>query len=120
MAFIYGCYNLCLNLIIVIHVATYVFFVSFFILRIVSNCEESTTLIETHYDSSMRINNRRQIDVLFSALSKAFDPVSHVKLINKLKHIMKKGPIIKWIEEYLRNRLPFVCYKGLVTQLVAV
>lgn len=79
-----------------------------------------TQLVETFHDLSNGINDQSQIYVVFLDLSKAFDRISHPKLIQKLTSILGNGPITKWIESYLTNRFQFVQYGAHVSETVPV
>lgn len=49
-----------------------------------------------------------QVDILFLDFSKAFDRVSHNKLILKMKTIGIPPEIINWVISYLTNRKQYV------------
>lgn len=67
-----------------------------------------TQLVEIAHDLAQALNNQSQIDMLFLDFSKAFDRVSHAKLIFKLKNILGDGPVTCWVSDYLSNRKQFV------------
>lgn len=69
-----------------------------------SNLSTVTQLIETIHDFSLAINDQRQIDVICIDFAKAFDKVSHNKLLFKLRQIGISSTILEWIEAYLINR----------------
>ena len=50
--------------------------------------------------------------VTFLDISKAFDKVWHEGLIFKLKSYGPEGNLLKLLENYLTDRLPFVVLKG--------
>lgn len=79
-----------------------------------------TQLVETLHDLANGINEQSQVDVIFLDLSKAFDRVSHPKLILKLTRILGNGPMTKWIESYLTDRYQFVQYGAHVSETVPV
>jgi len=45
-----------------------------------------------------------QIDVMYSDFEKAFDKVSHIRLIYKLKLYGLSKDIITWIQDFLKDR----------------
>ena len=47
---------------------------------------------------------KKSIDVIYCDFSKAFDTVSHEKLLHKLKNFRFDSKIIAWIREYLSQR----------------
>jgi hypothetical protein len=44
------------------------------------------------------------IDMVFTDFAKAFDRVSHRRLLHKLKHYGARGSLLTWIESWLRGR----------------
>lgn len=67
-----------------------------------------TQLVETLHDLAQGINERSQTDVIFIDFSKAFDRVSHAKLLFKLNNLLGDGPVLRWIRNYLTDRHQFV------------
>jgi len=53
-----------------------------------------------------------QINVVYTDLEKAFDKVSHKRLINKLYSYKINPRVIKWIESFLTNRRQRVRING--------
>ena len=49
-------------------------------------------------------NNGRQTDMIIPDFSKAFDRVSHLRLLAKLHHNGIRGSIYNWIKAFLYNR----------------
>lgn len=66
----------------------------------------STTsqLVETIHDFASSINYTSQIDAIFLGFTKAFNNVSHSKLLLKLSAILGNTKIINWMEGYLIGR----------------
>lgn len=64
----------------------------------------TTQLVETFHDFASAMNSKQQIDVISIDFSKAFDRVSHRKLLTKLKMFGLNENITSWIRAYLRNR----------------
>ena len=50
------------------------------------------------------INDNKFIDIIYFDFKKAFDKVSHRKILVKMKDIGISGNIYKWIESFLTNR----------------
>ena len=51
------------------------------------------------------INNRACVDCVFTDLSKAFDSISHKKLLIKLRAYGIHNSVCNWIEDFLTHRL---------------
>ena len=58
----------------------------------------------------------KHTDLILLDLSKAFDKVSHEKLLLKLRRYGIRGDILKWIKGYLDNRKQAVVIKGINTE----
>lgn len=69
-----------------------------------------TQLVETVHDFASAINDGLQTDVIFMDFKKAFDTVSHYKLLHKLDSILKNDKLVAWIAAYLSNRQQFVSF----------
>ena len=63
-----------------------------------------TNLLECHHVVSGLLNNGKSVDVLYTDFEKAFDKVSHKKLITKLYGYGIRGIILDWIASFLRKR----------------
>lgn len=71
-----------------------------------------TQLVQTVHDFAISINNGNQTDAIFMDFSKAFDKVSHQKLLFKLDKIFRNNQLLKWILAYLSDREQFVNFKN--------
>lgn len=80
---------------------------------------ESQLLITTH-DLMRHRDKNHQVDVAVLDFSKAFDTVPHAKLLHKLHHYGIRGPILLWIETFLRNRHQQVVVNGVESQAIKV
>jgi len=60
------------------------------------------------------------VDVIFLDFAKAFDKVSHKRLLLKLKAHGIEGKLYYWIAEWLSNRTQRVCIKGVMSAWLAV
>nr|pir hypothetical protein C49A1.8 - Caenorhabditis elegans [Caenorhabditis elegans] len=66
------------------------------------SCTTSLTRSTSLYHEILKQHN--SLDVLFFDFSKAFDQVSHIKLIEKLEHIGIHSNYTRWFESFLTNR----------------
>ena len=58
------------------------------------------------------LNQHCEVDALLLDFSKAFDKVSHTKLLHKLAHCGINGKTLAWIAVFLHNRTQFVVVNG--------
>ncbi len=72
-----------------------------------------TQLLEAINDWVLNINNTYQSDVIFLDFSKAFDRVSHCKLIYKLDYYGIRGQMNNWIKAFLTERTQEVSVNGI-------
>ena len=64
--------------------------------------------------------NFGRVDIAVFEFSKAFDTVTHNRLLTKLKHYGIAGNTLTWIREFLTNRTQRVLVEGHGSQLVSV
>lgn len=69
-----------------------------------------TQLVETIHDFATSINNGNQTDAIFLDFRKAFDTVSHNKLLYKLNLVLQNPKLISWISSYITGRLQMVSF----------
>lgn len=67
-----------------------------------------TALLTSLNDWTQAIDAKLNVDVIYFDFSKAFDRVSHPKLIYKMKRLGFPANIVNWIENWLHNRIFFV------------
>ena len=66
-----------------------------------------------HYQNILEsMSNGEDVDVVYLDFAKAFDKVDHCVLLEKLKRIGITGSVLKWIEDFLRNRTQQVTVEG--------
>jgi len=65
----------------------------------------STNLLETLNDWTLAIDNGDSITAAYIDFAKAFDSVSHQKLLHKLQGYGISGNLINWIKDFLFKRL---------------
>ena len=63
-----------------------------------------TQLFESYEDWTLELDKNKSIDIVYIDFAKAFDTVSHCKLISKLKAYRLSDQLIDWITDYLSNR----------------
>ena len=74
------------------------------------SCE--TQLVSSIQDWASSINLKRQTDVLLLDFSKAFDKVSHTKLLHKIRYYGITDKTNKWISAFLGSRSQHVVVNG--------
>lgn len=79
-----------------------------------------TQLVTTVHEFAAILDRSGQVDVLLLDFCKAFDKVSHEKLLCKLSIIGLPQYLINWITAYLRNRSQFVDINGCFSPTLAV
>lgn len=79
-----------------------------------------TQLVEVIHDFASAINNHTQIDAIFLDFTKAFDKLSHPKLLLKVSHILKNSTICNWIESYLTSRKQCVSFNQATSTMLPV
>lgn len=67
-----------------------------------------TQLIELVHDLSSTVNTRGQTDIIFLDFAKAFDKVSHNKLLLKIDSTFKNSALTRWFSSYLARREQYV------------
>lgn len=63
-----------------------------------------TQLIKTVHDFSVALDEHQQTEVICVDFRKAFNKVSHSKLLFKPSQVGINNKILKWIEAYLTGR----------------
>ncbi|KAM7290185.1 uncharacterized protein ISCGN_026849, partial [Ixodes scapularis] len=83
-------------------------------------CSTTTQLIEIFHDLSITADKGGQTDIIFLDFAKAFDRVSHPKLLYKLSHVLKNDQIVDWLNSYLSGREQYVYFKKERTESLQV
>ena len=63
-----------------------------------------TNLLECQNEVSGLLRDNKSVDVLYTDFEKAFDKVSHKKLIIKLYGYGIRGKLLEWVKSFLKNR----------------
>ena len=79
-----------------------------------------TQLLETLNDWTSALDAGKVIDILYLDISKAFDSVSHTKLISKLFQYGVTGLALDWIKAFLSNRKQTVVIDGVCSDPCSV
>lgn len=64
----------------------------------------TTNLILAYHDWVNTLDNRGNLDIIYLDLKKAFNSVSHNKLLLKLQHIGISGNLLSWFRSFLYGR----------------
>ena len=68
----------------------------------------ATNLLECLNDWTKSVDNKLPVDIIYIDLAKAFDSVSHRKLLYKLNKVGIGGSILTWFGNFLCNRMQCV------------
>ena len=79
-----------------------------------------TQLIQFTHDLVTNMQSGAQTDVIVMDFSKAFDKVSHAKLIDKLHHYGIQGKTNSWVKAFLTDRSQRVIIEGKASSEVPV
>ena len=79
-----------------------------------------TQLIETINDWSIASDTKFSVDSAYLDFAKAFDTVSHHKLIFKLESYGISGNLLAWIKAFLTNRLQHIQVGNCLSSLINV
>ena len=74
------------------------------------SCESQ--LFITINDIAKQIDTNLQVDAAILDFSKAFDKVSHSRLLYKLRHYGIRGNVLHWLESFLHGRTQQVIVEG--------
>jgi len=79
-----------------------------------------TNLLETVNDWTLALDNHLRTDAIYIDFQKAFDTVSHPKLLNKLSSYNIKGDLLAWIVAFLENRSQQVIVSNSLSETVYI
>jgi len=75
-------------------------------------CSTVHQLVELYHNFCCAIDKGKEVRVVFLDISRAFDRVWHVGLLYKLRKAGIDGPLLRWLENYLKYRQQRVCLNG--------
>ena len=79
-----------------------------------------TNLLEFMDFVTEKIDNGESVDIVYLDYSKAFDKISHQKLITKLKAHGISGKVADWVKEWLTDRKQYVVIDGFESGVIYV
>lgn len=82
-----------------------------------SGRSRETTMLQCLNDWTFAIDRRKQIDIVYFDFAKAFDRVSHTKLIYKLQLMGFPNYICTWIKNWISNRKFVVKYDSSLSDI---
>lgn len=71
-----------------------------------------TNLCSYLTDISLELDNRSQMDAIYTDFSSAFDKVNHMLLLRKLESVGVYGSLLNWFQSYLKFRPQMVAVNG--------
>lgn len=72
----------------------------------------NTNLVNFVNFTSLEMDSRHQVDVVYTDMSKAFDKVSHILLLKKMNYYGFSSDLIRFFISYLNHRRQFVSFYG--------
>ncbi|VDO82449.1 unnamed protein product [Haemonchus placei] len=70
----------------------------------ISSASTVTLMADCVFDWNLAVNEGKGVDIIYFDLTKAFDKVSHEKLLLKLQQLGIECNILSWIQSYLEDR----------------
>lgn len=77
-------------------------------------------LLVTLNEWTLNVDQGNCVDAMYLDIAKAFDSVSHKKLLSKLRNFGVRGRLYAWLDSYLSDRKQFVSVDGSVSSLSSV
>jgi hypothetical protein len=78
----------------------------------------TTQLLRVFHDVGMALDSGKEADMIYLDFSKAFDSVSHPKLLFKLEQHGISGTLLKWFTDYLNVRRQRVVVDGILSSFL--
>ena len=79
-----------------------------------------TNLLSCTFDWVTYFNERRAFDIVYIDYEKAFDKVSHSKLLYKLSRLGFGGNVLRWIKCFMTERMQTVRVNKCISRLQSV
>jgi len=80
----------------------------------------TTNLLLYHDYINTALEQRTQVDTIYTDFSKAFDTVNHSILINKLSSYGVGGPLLSWLSSFITNRYQLIRFNNFVSRYIEV
>ena len=77
-----------------------------------THAKVETQLLETIHQWAESLNSKSSTHVIFIDFSKAFDSVTHKRLLIKLHRIGVRGQLLQWIDAFISKRQQRVVVDG--------
>lgn len=78
----------------------------------------TTNLVEFTNIATNTIEKHKQLDVIHTDFSKAFDSCSHARTLESLHEFGFSSKFISWVKSYMSNRIQYVEIKGEVSKQI--
>ena len=85
-----------------------------------SKCSTCTQLLDCVNDWTLSLHNRHSVDVIYFDFTKAFDSVSHPKLLHKLQAYGFCGDLLRILANFLQDRTQRVVLPNGTSQFCSV
>ena len=79
-----------------------------------------SNLLESINDWSLNLKNSNTTDIIFIDFKKAFDSVSHQKLISKIESYGIQGDLLEWLKAFLTNRTQAVRIHNCISDNISI
>jgi len=81
-----------------------------------ANKSVNTCLLESVDDFTRAIDERKNVDVIFYDIAKAFDTIDHIRLFTKLENLGLGESIMSWLKDFISNRNFVVSVNGVTSK----
>jgi hypothetical protein len=80
----------------------------------------TTNLLESVHDWTLSVSNKKAVTIAYIDFCRAFDSISHPKLIHKLSSYGITGNLLFWIQAFLTNRTQVVKISSHMSTYISV
>jgi hypothetical protein len=79
-----------------------------------------TNLLEFLEDVTKNVDQGYPVDVIYLDFQKAFNKIPHKRLLQKVQTLGINGMVYKWIEDWLKNRMQRVQFRGAYSEWIPI